>query len=191
MKSGGDQLRLGPLKGPLAHPLTGMTSPQYSASELHMSREAPNLQQTLPHLLARGGERLTGPRRAVLDVLANSRVPLTVAEIHARLSGRRAHVASVYRTVHLLVRMRLVRPTDSVRPTDAARGSRRYELAEQFTGHHHHLICQSCGRIEDLEGCVLTDAALTQLTRYVRRTRRFEVTEHEVRLFGLCRRCAG
>jgi Fur family transcriptional regulator, ferric uptake regulator len=146
---------------------------------------------TLPHLLARGGLRLTGPRRAVLDVLASSRQPLTVAEIHQHLGGSRAHVVSVYRTVHLLVRLRLVRPTDSVRPTDAARGSRRYELAEQFTGHHHHLICQGCGRIEDLEGCVVAETALTQLTRFARRTRRFVVTEHEVRLFGLCHRCAG
>ncbi len=148
------------------------------------------VQETLPHLLARGGERLTNPRRAVVDVLAASRVPLTVAEIHAQLSGPRPHLASVYRTVHLLVRMRLARPTDSVRPGDAARGSRRYELAEQFTGHHHHLICQGCGRIEDLEGCVLADAALTQLTRYARRARHFQVSEHEVRLFGLCQRCA-
>ena len=144
---------------------------------------------TLPHLLARQGHRLTAPRRAVLDVLASSREPLAVAEIHARLDGGRAHLVSVYRTVHLLVQMRLVRPTDVVRPTDATRGSRRYELAEQFTGHHHHLICQGCGRIEDLEGCVLADAALTQLIRYARRTRRFEVIEHEVRLFGRCERC--
>jgi Fur family ferric uptake transcriptional regulator len=118
-----------------------------------------DVRQTLPHLLARRGLRLTGPRRAVLDVLAESREPLTVAEIHQRLGGNRAHVVSVYRTVHLL-------------------------------GHHHHLICQGCGRIEDLDGCWLADAVLTRLTRYVRRTRRFEVSEHEVRLFGLCQRCA-
>jgi Fur family ferric uptake transcriptional regulator len=149
-----------------------------------------DVRQTLPHSLARRGLRLTGPRRAVLDVLAESREPLTVTEIHARLTGGQAHVVSVYRTVHLLVRLRLVRPTDVVRPTDATRGSRRYELGEEFTGHHHHLICQGCGRIEDLDGCWLADAVLTRLTRYVRRTRRFEVSEHEVRLFGLCRRCA-
>ncbi len=145
--------------------------------------------EALPNLLSRRGLRLTGPRRAILEALAGSQVPLTVADLHARLADRQAHIVSVYRTVHLLVRMGLVRPTDAVRPSDAARGSRRYELAEQFTGHHHHLICQGCGRIEDLEGCVLADAALTQLTRYVRRSRGFEVTEHEVRLFGLCRRC--
>jgi Fur family ferric uptake transcriptional regulator len=95
----------------------------------------------------------------------------------------------VYRTVRLLIQQRLVRPTDTLRLTAALRGSQRYELAEEFTGHHHHLICQGCGAIEDLDGCLLADAALTQLARYVRRTRRFAVTEHEVRLFGLCRRC--
>ena len=155
-----------------------------------MSHAPPTLHQTLPHLLARGGERLTRPRRAVIDALTASRVPLTIAEIHAQLGARGAHLASVYRAVHLLVRMRLVRPTDAVRPGDAARGSRRYELAEQFTGHHHHLICQGCGRIEDLNGCALPDVALARLTRYARRARRFAVTDHEVRLFGLCQRCA-
>jgi Fur family ferric uptake transcriptional regulator len=149
-----------------------------------------DVRDMLPHRLARRGLRLTGPRRAVLDVLAGSRVPLTVPEIHARLRERRAHIVSVYRTVHLLMRLRLVRPTDTLRLAAALRGSQRYELAEEFTGHHHHLICQGCGAIEDLDGCLLADAALTQLARYVRRTRRFAVTEHEVRLFGLCRRCA-
>jgi Fur family transcriptional regulator, ferric uptake regulator len=117
-------------------------------------------------------------------------MPLTVPEIHTQLGGRQAHIVSVYRTVHMLVRLRLVRPTDAVPLAAALRGSQRYELAEELTGHHHHLICRGCGAIEDLEGCLFADAALTQLARYVRRTRRFAVTEHEVRLFGLCRRCA-
>jgi Fur family ferric uptake transcriptional regulator len=117
-------------------------------------------------------------------------MPLTVPEIHARLGGHQAHIVSVYRTVHMLVRLRLVRRTASLRLGAALRGSERFELAEEFTGHHHHLICQGCGAIEDLDGCLLADAALTRLARYVRRTRRFAVTEHEVRLFGLCRRCA-
>jgi Fur family transcriptional regulator, ferric uptake regulator len=146
--------------------------------------------EALPHLLARRGLRLTSPRRAVLEILADTRMPLTVPEIHARLGDRQAHIVSVYRTVHMLVRLQLVRPAASLRLGAALRASQRFELAEEFTGHHHHLICQGCGAIEDLEGCVLADAPLTKLARYVRRTRRFQVTEHEVRLFGLCRRCA-
>jgi Fur family ferric uptake transcriptional regulator len=120
----------------------------------------------------------------VLDVLAETRVPMTVGEIHARLSPRRANIVSVYRTVHLLTRLNLVRSTD------ATRGSQRYELTEPFTGHHHHLICQACGRIEDLDGCALSDEVLARLTRTVRHSRQFQVLEHELRLFGLCRSCA-
>ncbi len=138
----------------------------------------------LPHLLAREGLRLTRPRRAVLDALAESREPVTVVEIHARIDPPRPNIVSVYRTMHLLTRLGLLRVTDSTH------GSQRYELTEQFTGHHHHLICRGCGRIEDLEGCVLADEVLTRLTRFVRQSRRFQVTEHELRLFGRCQRCA-
>jgi Fur family ferric uptake transcriptional regulator len=138
----------------------------------------------LPHHLARRGLRLTGPRRAVLHVLAEGRVPMTVPDIHARLAPGRANIASVYRTVQLLTRLNLVRSIDTTRR------SRRYELSEPFTGHHHHLICQACGRIDDLDGCVLTDEVLTTLTRSVRHSRQFQVSDHEIRLFGICRTCA-
>jgi Fur family ferric uptake transcriptional regulator len=149
-----------------------------------MAADVDSLRVALPRQLARRGLRLTGPRRAVLDALAGSRVPLTVAEIHARLGPRRANIVSVYRALHLLVRLGLARATDETRE------GWRYELHEQFTGHHHHLICQGCGRIEDLHGCVLADQVLEALARSLRRSRQFQLTEHELRLFGLCRACA-
>lgn len=140
---------------------------------------------TISHLLADRGYRLTGPRLAVVEVLADSDAPLSVAEIHRRLRSRRANLVSIYRTVHLLMGMGVLRAADR------ARRGQRYELAEQFTGHHHHLICQRCERIEDLEGCPLGHDVLTRLTLRLRRLRAFRVTEHELRLFGLCRSCAG
>jgi Fe2+ or Zn2+ uptake regulation protein len=147
-----------------------------------MSQVADRARQRLPHLLARRGLRLTRPRRAVLAVLAESRVPMTVSEIHARLSPR-ANVVSVYRTVNLLVRLHLVRLTD------ATRQGQRYELAEAFTGHHHHLLCEACGRIEDLDGCVLSQEVLTRVTRSVRHSRQFHGNGRELQLFGRCRNC--
>lgn len=137
------------------------------------------------HLLARRGHRLTEPRRAVLEVLAERQAPLSVADIHDRLGPRRVNLVSVYRTVHLLLKLAVIRATDS------PRGGQRYELAEEFTGHHHHLICQGCGLIEDLEGCLLRNDALVRLNRRVRHLRQFRVTEHELRLLGLCRNCSG
>jgi Fe2+ or Zn2+ uptake regulation protein len=148
-----------------------------------MAATAVDPRVAIPPELRRLGHRLTGPRRAVLEVLAASTEPLAVPEIHGRLGAARANVVSVYRTVNLLVAIGLVRATDS------ARGRRRYELSEQFTGHHHHLICRGCGRIEDLDGCLLEPKALTRVYQRLRQTRRFRVTDHELRLFGLCRQC--
>ena len=148
-----------------------------------MRNQAQDRRSGLSNTLARRGVRVTGARRAVLDVLARSPLPLTVSQIHERVGVKRTNVVSVYRTVNLLAGMGLLRTTDSVR------GSRRYELPEEYTGHHHHLICQVCGRIEDLQGCLIDDQALARLNHRVRSRRHFRVTNHELHLFGLCQEC--
>jgi len=139
----------------------------------------------IPRLLARRGYRITAPRRAVLDALATTREPRTVAQLHRALGGERVNLVSVYRTVKLLCDVGLVRATD------AAQGQRRYELAEPFMAHHHHLICRRCAQIEDLDGCLLEEDVLARLGRRVRQSHRFRVTDHELRFFGICRRCDG
>jgi Fur family ferric uptake transcriptional regulator len=137
----------------------------------------------IPRLLARRGYRITAPRRAVLDALATGQEPRTIHQLYRALGGERVNLVSVYRTVKLLCDVGLVRATD------ATRGQRRYELAEPFTAHHHHLICRLCGQIEDLDGCLLEVDVLARLGRRVRQSHRFRVTDHELRFFGVCRRC--
>lgn len=139
---------------------------------------------TLVETLATRGVRLTRPRRAVLAVLAEARQPMSVAEIHARLEGHRVDLGSVYRTVALLCRL------DVMRVTETSRTTQRFELSERFTGHHHHLVCRQCGDIQDVDGCVLRRPALAQLARRIERATRFRVTEHDIRLYGICGRCA-
>jgi Fe2+ or Zn2+ uptake regulation protein len=140
--------------------------------------------RTIPDLLSRQGLRLTLPRRAVVDVLVQHTAPLSVAEIHARLNNRRINPVSVYRTVRLLVELKLVRVADE------SKGTQRFELAEAFRGHHHHLVCQECGQVEDLDGCWLGQEMLDALNRRVQRLRRFRVTAHDLKLFGRCQRCS-
>ena len=139
--------------------------------------------RTITDLLTDRGVRLTGPRRAVVDVLVKRGTPLTVGEIQARIRSRPINLVSVYRTVRLLSRLGLVRVADE------SRGTQRFELAEAFTGHHHHLVCQACGAIGDLHGCWLEENMLLALNRRVRRTRRFRVLTHDLKLLGLCQRC--
>lgn len=143
---------------------------------------APDARSIVTTRLAGRGFRLTGPRRAVLDVLFATTEPLSIAQIHARLKNRGINLVSVYRTAHILSDLGVLRVADT------STGSQRFELSGEFTGHHHHLICQGCGRIEDLEGCLIEDALLA-LKRRVRRSLRFRVTDHDLQLLGLCRRC--
>ena len=137
----------------------------------------------LTTLLSDRRVRLTQARRAVLAVLSEASMPLSAAEIHARVVDRRADLVSVYRTLHLMLDLGFVHMAD------ASRGIQRFELAEPFAGHHHHLICRECGSIEDLEGCLLGREALDALSRDVRRSRRFRVTDHDLSLFGVCGPC--
>ena len=146
-----------------------------------MSRDA---RAALLATLTERGVRLTRPRRAVVDALAKSHGPVSVADIHAGLDDRRVDLGSVYRTVALLCRL------DVVRPTDTSTTTQRFELTERFTGHHHHLVCRRCGDIQDVDGCLLQDQALARLVRRIRQVARFQVTEHDIRLYGICARCA-
>ena len=139
--------------------------------------------RTIPDEIARRGFRLTGPRRAVADVVVDHATPMSVAEIHARLKNGRANLVSVYRAVNLLCELGLLRVADTFR------GTQRFELAEQFIGHHHHLVCQRCGQVEDLAGCVLDKDILDALRQQARRSRSFRLTGHDLKLFGVCRRC--
>ena len=148
-----------------------------------MSPMVSHARHAIPTAIASKGFRLTGPRRAVVDALVDRAAPMSVAEIHARLAGQRVNLVSVYRAVNLLCGLGLMRVADT------SKGTQRFELAEQFTGHHHHLVCQDCGSVEDLDGCLLDDQVLAAIGQRVRRSRRFRLTGHDLKLFGLCRHC--
>ncbi len=65
----------------------------------------------------------------------------------------------------------------------------RYELAEDLTEHHHHLICDQCGRVEDF---VVPDGLEAELDRSLRRVAArhgFDHASHRVDLVGTCAQC--
>jgi len=127
--------------------------------------------------LAGAGYAWTRPRAAVLHVLVGAPTPLKIEEIHDRLGqrpeGRGINLSSVYRTVHLLQALRVVRRVQ------LGEGAQRYELADDFRAHHHHFVCERCGRIEDVRRCPLEGADLG-----------VSVRSHHLELFGVCRQCA-
>jgi Fe2+ or Zn2+ uptake regulation protein len=76
-----------------------------------------------------------------------------------------------------------------VRRLVAAGGFARYELAEDLTEHHHHLICTSCGSVEDLPAPVGLERTVQRATASLASRRGFRVRAHRVDMLGLCSRC--
>jgi Fe2+ or Zn2+ uptake regulation protein len=128
------------------------------------------------------GQRLTSNREALLDTLSTAPRPLTIPEILARREGLAQ--SSVYRNLVVLEEAGIVH---RVVGTDEFA---RWELAEDLTGHHHHLICASCGRVEDVPASAGLERSVAAAAAAVTRTTGFHTQRHRVDLVGVCKRCA-
>lgn len=101
-------------------------------------------------------------------------------EIHDGISaeGGRVGIASVYRTLDTLVELQLVQRVE------LGDGIARYEPARPGGEHHHHLVCDDCGRVEPF-----TDAALEQALDRIAGRLGVTLDAHEVVLRGPCGEC--
>jgi Fur family ferric uptake transcriptional regulator len=118
----------------------------------------------------------------VVAALADLGCSVTAKEISVRLHerGQEVGVASIYRTLELLDRLRLARRVD------VAEGVARYEPVNPGGEHHHHLVCDSCGTVTAFEDPDL-ERAIARLSRRVD----YDVGAHEVTLRGECPDCSG
>jgi Fe2+ or Zn2+ uptake regulation protein len=127
------------------------------------------------------GQRLTPNREALVEALADAPRPLTIPEIR----GMRAGLAqsSVYRNLVVLEEAGIVHRV--VGADDFA----RWELAEHLTGHHHHLICASCGRVEDVPASAGLERSVAAAAAAITRTTGFRTQHHRLDLVGVCATC--
>jgi Fur family transcriptional regulator, ferric uptake regulator len=125
------------------------------------------------------GVRPTKQRLLVLETLAAEPHDATAQEIHARLreTGERVGLATVYRALSVL------REKHVVDELSHRSGETCYRLCSP--GHHHHLVCSSCHRVEELEDCEI-DAWVTKASQ----RHGFRPAAHTVEVVGLCADCA-
>ncbi|HEX2025212.1 MAG TPA: Fur family transcriptional regulator [Actinomycetota bacterium] len=128
------------------------------------------------------GQRYTANRRTLIEVLAEADRPLTVSAIVEGRAG--LPVSSAYRNLAVLERAGLVRRV----LTDEEHG--RYELAEELTDHHHHLVCSSCGTVEDVTFPPNVERSVGRTLSSVAGRSGFTAVAHRLDVVGLCRACA-
>jgi len=137
-----------------------------------------NQSRDIGHKLSELGYRLTPQRMMIVSAIENSDNHISAEEIYAQVVAKYSHVniSTVYRTLELLKRPGLVTETD------LGGGRVRYHPADK--GHHHHLVCQECGKIIDLDESVLSSLKSILLREY-----KFSADLRHLAIFGRCANC--
>jgi Fur family ferric uptake transcriptional regulator len=124
------------------------------------------------------GYKLTPQRVAVLEVLHESDEHITAADIYQKAQAKYPQVnkSTVYRTLELMKELRLV--------TETNLGGDRFCYHHAEKGHHHHLICQRCGKVVDLDEAELTPFKELLTSKY-----NFIPEIRHLAIFGYCLNC--
>ena len=130
--------------------------------------------------LSQRGYRAGGARSAVIELLAEEGGCMEAEDIAERIRerGRSVGTASVYRALSLLSELgllhKLALPEAPV----------RYELVRPGGEHHHHIVCDECGKT-----VLFSDERLEAAIAEVSRRAAFEVQAHDITLHGHCQSC--
>ena len=133
----------------------------------------------LTQQLREQSHKITGPRQAILDCLRQHPHPMTNKEIHENLPEGMCDLATVYRSMHMLIKMGMVTKFDF------GDGVARFELiGPEDDGHHHHLICTECSKVIEIDECFQHE-----LEDAIAKRHGFKGVSHKLEFFGICPDC--
>lgn len=128
------------------------------------------------------GYKLTPQRRAIVDtIIKNEGKHLTAEEIYdcVKKDCPEIGLATVYRTILLLEEIGVIYRLE------LNDGCSRYELAHDHETHrHHHLVCNTCKNIYEVQ-----DDLLEELEQEIEKKYGFKIVDHTVKFFGVCQEC--
>jgi len=133
--------------------------------------------QNLKAVLQNKGQNFTRSRRLVFEALLGGK-PKTMAELVAELSGS-IDRASVYRTVEIFEKLGIVHRVNTG-------WKYKLELSDMFIGHHHHLHCSKCGKIESLPANPMLETMIDKVAA----STDFSPRHHQLEVYGLCSSCS-
>jgi Fur family ferric uptake transcriptional regulator len=129
-------------------------------------------------ILRKSGHKATPSRLAILEVFQKAKEPLSAQGIIGLLS-RNVDQATIYRTLKSLKEKGIIKQID-LRHNHA-----HYELTD--IADHHHLICLSCGKIENVEhhNVEAMERTILQNAKHFA-----EIKQHTLEFYGICKACA-
>lgn len=131
----------------------------------------------LKAILKKSGFKATPGRLALLELLWSESKPLSVEAIQVRLGGEINEV-TLYRALEAFAHKRIIRRVD------LGHSHAHYEMEKS---HHHHLVCTTCGTVEDVEACAVPKVE----AQVLKASSRFKnIYSHNLEFFGSCVRCS-
>ncbi len=128
-------------------------------------------------LLRHNGRSFTGVRASILNILRSATSPLSPKQILGLIVMKKPDLATIYRNLSLMESLGIINTVD------LGEGFKRYELNHPAS-HKHHVICRSCGKIEDIEEC-----GLQKIEMKIAKKIGFKIEKHRLEFFGLCALC--
>jgi len=122
--------------------------------------------------------RLSHPRLLIYQELSNAVSPLNPQELFQSLVKRKRRIGltSIYRSLDLFESLGII--------FKITNGSNvKYKLCE-LQDHHHHIVCKTCGHVVEFEFCDISN-----WSEKVRESTGYEVTDHQLNFYGLCKDC--
>ena len=149
-----------------------------SATAAPSHASAPAIHESYTERLRRLGARVTPQRLFVLEALESVGGHMTAEDIMQWASRRypALNLATVYRTLDLLISVGLVAQTD------LGGGAATYELVGDSP--HHHLACERCGYVIEMDESLIAD-----LCERMRDVYGFHAQPRHLAIFGVCRAC--
>ena len=142
----------------------------------------PAIHDLVADRLRRADQRYTTGRRRLIEALAAAERPVTIPEL---LGGRRdLPQSSAYRNLQILEQVGVVH---RIVTTDE---HARFELAAELAGHHHHLICTTCGKVDDFTASPQLERTIDNALTKVAEGAGFSLSSHRLDLVGVCADCA-
>ncbi len=138
--------------------------------------------ETYLQRLRHRGHRITPKVRAVLRVFLQSGSVLGPVEMRAKLQKRfkRVGLPTIYRILESLAECGIL-----LTAANPERQLRYYLCRDLDLGHHHHFICLRCGKVEEVNLCLMGE-----VERYVKRKLKATVQNHLLQIEGLCSKCS-
>jgi Fe2+ or Zn2+ uptake regulation protein len=145
------------------------------------SQPVDDLHELVEVHLRRMDQRYTAGRQAVVALLASLGHPASIADITDNIPE--VPRSSAYRHLSDLQRAGVVRRIA------AGDEFARFELAEDLTHHHHHLVCSACGRVIDVTPSPDFETTVTSMVDELTSQQGFRATSHALDVIGHCANC--